>query len=386
LDLELLRSDSDDFDPPVINSVDLRSLGGGGVAVTVDASDPGGLDRIVVLVIGSGGITSTEILDLSDPVVVTDGSFTLNVADVGADDAIIIMTADIGGNVVTTTGKGAGGASLISVDAGPDQAYTPGVPGVPGVPVSFVTTVFGCSDLTEPVSFVWNFGDGASETGILAPSELATVDVTVDAFGNCAFGVEHTYSSSAPPATVATVKVTDAAGGVGVDDVLLVRCGDPSGDVVASNDPTLDLTNADLVGCSVSNTSTTMSIGIRVAGAISDNFQYRVRLDIGTFEVDPDTGEKVLISPEPDGIADRNLKFDAGKVTGLPSLQVTPILGGDGLTVVGLEYTFSLADINKGVGDLVRWSAETQAGVKATGETGKVDNMPDSGLFGVVLR
>ncbi len=123
-----------------------------------------------------------------------------------------------------------------------------------------------------------------------------------------------------------------------------------------------------------------------MAGNISDDFKYRVRLDIGTFVVDPETGEKVLVSPEPDGIADRTLQFDAGKVTGLPSLQVLPILSSDGRRIVGLEYVFSLADINKGGGDYVRWSAETQAGVKATGETGKVDNMPDSGLFGVVLR
>ncbi|MEE8347880.1 MAG: PKD domain-containing protein [Dehalococcoidia bacterium] len=378
LTLELLRcSASSDTDPPVVNSIDLRSIDDTTVEVTVDASDPGGIARIVVLRIGVGVMVSTE-LSLSGPLP-TDGSFILIVADVGPDDALTIQVADGSCNTASATGKGAGGVSLVSVDAGPDQAYAP------GVPVSFVTTVFGCSDLTEPVSFVWQFGDGESETGILAPSELATVDVTVDAFGDCAFGVEHTYSSSAPPAPTATVKVTDAAGGVGVDDVLLRRCGDPAGDVAASNDPTLDLTNADLVDCSVSNTSTTMSIGIRVAGEISDNFKYRVRLDIGTFEVDPDTGEKVLVSPEPDGIADRNLQFDAGKVTGLSSLQVIPILGGDD-TVVGLEYTFSLADISKGVGDLVRWSAETQAGVKATGETGKVDHMPDSGLFGVVLR
>jgi hypothetical protein len=377
--VELLRCPvSIDSTPPVIHSLDLRSIDDTTVEVTVNASDPGGIARIVALRTGDGVMSSTD-LSLSPPLPTT-GSFSLTVTDVGPDDAITVHVADGHCNTVGATGKGSGGVSLISVDAGPDQAYTP------GVPISFVTTVFGCSDLTEPVSFVWHFGDGASETGILAPSELATVDVTVDAFGNCAFGVEHTYSSSAPTVTTATVKVTDAAGGVGVDDVLLRRCGDPAGDVAASNDPTLDLTDADLVDCSVSNTSTTMSIAIRVAGNISDDFKYRVRLDIGTFVVDPETGEKVLVSPEPDGIADRNLQFDAGNVTGLPSLQVLPIRTSDGRRIVGLEYVFSLADINKVGGDHVRWSAETQAGVKATGETGKVDNMPDSGLFGVVLR
>lgn len=217
LTLELLRCPaSSDTDSPVVNSIDLRSIDATTVEVTVDASDPGGIARIVVLRIGVGVMVSTE-LSLGDPLP-TDGSFILTVADVGPDDAFTIQVADGNCNTVSATGKGTGGVSLVSVDAGPDQAYTP------GVPVSFVTTVFGCSDLTEPVSFVWHFGDGASETGILAPSELATVDVTVDASGNCAFGVEHTYSSSAPPAPTATVKVTDAAGGVGADDVLLSSC------------------------------------------------------------------------------------------------------------------------------------------------------------------
>jgi len=101
-----------------------------------------------------------------------------------------------------------------------------------------------------------------------------------------------------------------------------------------------------------------------VDGTISADFQYRIRLDT-----------------QADGVPDVHLKYNDGKVTGLANLVVTVNADGKGLT-----FSFPLADVGLVSGDHILWWSETQAGVKATQETGIVDNMPDSGFFGYVLR
>ncbi len=348
LDLELLRSASDDFQPPLVSSISLTEVDETTVGVNVEASAGlSGVAEIVVLIIvdngESGTLTSVSSGPLSGP-----GPFTVEVPAFPADASVVVQVVDGDGDVATLTAKAAGGYSLISVDAGPDQAFSP------VVPTTLRATVFDFASIlseSDTVSYMWDFGDGTSESGLLAIGGVPTEIVTVDVDGNATFSVEHQYSGPAE----ATLTVSDANGGVGQDDVLLRLCGDPT-DAVN--------TDADLVACSVDNTDTTMTIALTVAGQVTDQFQYRVRLDI---------------DDQPDGTPDVLLKYSDGKVTGLPSLTAT-------VSDDEVRFEFSLADIGRGSGDHIQWFGETQAGVKAEPETGKPDYMPDASFFGYVLR
>ncbi len=353
LTFELLRSATatTDYQPPTVSSIDLSASGNTSVTVTVGVSDPSGIARIIVLTTHSGNATATS---LNLPHLPQNGQFTLTVPYTSGDQ-LVIQIVDGAGNVASFTGKGAN-MSVVPVNAGPDLGYTV------GMPVNFKAVIANFSSLTAPVSFIWKFGDGAELIGRLAPEETRTVDVTIDADGNGIFVVQHTYNTDSAPLhqVTANLKITDANGGIGTDAVVVRHIWDPQGDTVA--------TDADLiVGGYVINNTTSMTITIPVAGAISTatDRQYRIKL----FSL-------------VDGSTIAHLRYDSGsgKSTGLPSLQVT--LSSDGKE---LRYTFNLTDIGKAKGDYIGWAAETQDGVKATEGVGKVDNMPDSGLFGYLI-
>ncbi|OGO39855.1 MAG: hypothetical protein A2147_04440 [Chloroflexi bacterium RBG_16_57_8] len=184
---ELQRSSSDDWLPPQITAVDLEDAGGGNVAVSVSASDPGGIARVVVFRI-NGELTMHEAIQ-------SGGDYTVNVPWT-TEDKLIVQVRDGAGNVATYTGKGAG-LSLIAVDAGPDQSR------IIGEPVTFTANVTGFAGLVKPVFYTWDFGDGTTESGILTTSD---------------FTVTHAYASTLRQVK-ATLKVTDSDGGIGVDAV-----------------------------------------------------------------------------------------------------------------------------------------------------------------------
>ncbi len=359
LGLGLLRSSSDDFQPPLVSSVSLSQIDDTTVAVNVEASDDfSGISQIIVLLIArdgsSGTVTSIASGPLSGP-----GPFTVEVPDFPADADLVLQVIDGANNPATLTAKAAGGFSLISVDAGPDKVFTP------GLPVQLTATVSEFTDLTPPISFQWDFGDGTFDSGLLAPEEARTVDVTVDGAGNATFTVEHIYAAGTPSLLTATLKVTDADGGVGLDDVsLMLRC-----------DPTDALSaDADLIGCHVDNDATTVTVAMRVEGTISNDSQYRVLMDVGTF----DNKTKTFRDPL-DGNPDFLLKYDGGSATGLVSLSAE-VEGSE------LRFSFDLAEIGRTSGDHIQWFGESQAGVPSEPETGKLDNMPDTGFLGYVLR
>ena len=182
----------------------------------------------------------------------------------------------------------------------------------------------------------------------------------------------HTYTNIG--ARTVTVRVTDKDGGSGsATFTVTVPCIDPSGDIAAGVSP-----DGDLVACGMSNDATTMTIVIQVTGKISDDFQYRVGLDIGTYGVDA-SGNKVLLSRTPDGVADLKLRYDDGKATGLSSLRAS--VSGNELT-----FTFNLADIGRTSGDLILFYVETQQGNAGTAQNvGIADTMPDTWSFGYLL-
>ena len=324
LSLELMRSTSNDWQPPVINSVDFRGVNDTTVAVTVNASDPSGIARIVVLRISNGSLSPTSLV-LNSPLPAS-GAFTLNVPFT-AGDTILVEVVDGAGNISSATGKGAT-FSVIKVDASIDQV------GAPGQPVVLRAAISGFETLTKPVSYLLDFGDGTFADGQTTVAN---------------FTVQHTYASAIRQAT-ATLKITDAGGGVGVDKVLLIF--DASSDIGAIS------SNGDLVGGSAWIDSTSMTIVLRVTGLITDDFQYRVRIEA------------------PTGSA--HLRYDGGKVTGLPGL--TGSATGNQLTL-----RFNLADLGLRSGDTIQLYTETQDGVKATQGAGNVDRMPDTGSITYVL-
>ncbi|MDP3879300.1 MAG: PKD domain-containing protein [Dehalococcoidales bacterium] len=188
---------------------------------------------------------------------------------------------------------------------------------------------------------VWDWGDGTSSIGDVSETN-----------GSGTVTGSHIYTRLGT--FTVTLTVTDKDGGVGqsVFQYINVHAWDPEGD-----SPSPD---GDLISGFISNNSTTMTISLRVSGNITDQFQYRVYLDLSG-------GLPLLI------------KYHDGKLTGLSSLQA--VVNGNELT-----FSFSLSDIGKISGDSIAVSMETQAGIKATASAGKADYMPDAGTFRYIIR
>ncbi|MDP2731099.1 MAG: hypothetical protein Q8O55_11560 [Dehalococcoidales bacterium] len=344
LKIEYLRGASE-WQPPVVNGMDLRRVDDTTVSVTVNAADPSGIKGVLVLSIGDGSLEPAR-LDLSEPLP-ESGLFTVDVS-YAEGNGLLVQVWDKYGNIAYFTGKGAN-MSIIDVDAGIDQGYAP------GKPVNFRSVVAYDEKPEVPVSYIWDFGDGTATSGLLLPDSFGSDNTTV-------FIVSHTYNytdEDAPAEINATLKVLDANGGIGTDDVLLNRIWDTESDATADAYGN-SLGSANLIRGYVEVVGDNMNIGIRVAEDITADYQYRIKLNTqsgNTF----------------------HLKYNDGRLTGLGSLSYT--LPGDGWLVL----TFSLADLNLGNDYYIQWFAETQAGVQATSEKGIVDNMPDSGVFGYVL-
>ncbi|MBI4188661.1 MAG: PKD domain-containing protein, partial [Chloroflexi bacterium] len=195
LGFELLRSSSDNWQPPVIRGVDFRPVNDTTVGVSVDVGDHRGIARIVVLRISNGGLSPTSLV-LAAPLP-TSGIFTLNVP-FASGDTIIAQVVDKDGNVATATGKGAN-MSLINLNVNPNVTVNE------NSPVTLEAGVAGFGSLTGPVFYIWNFGDGTSTSGITT---------------NGVISVQHTYPDDNPTGTPfddypTMVKVTDSAGGIG---------------------------------------------------------------------------------------------------------------------------------------------------------------------------
>jgi hypothetical protein len=336
LDFELLRSTSLDYEPPVINGIDL-GLSGGVINIGVAAGDSGsGIARIVVLVFRNNEIISAQLVVGELP---QSGYFTMAVPGTAAD-RMVIQVADGAGNVTTATGKG---AYLHAIDAAiqPDQCISE------GYAVAIAGTIRDFANLTGPVFYTLSFGDGQSASGVL-PADADYFEV--DENGDAIFTVEHTYTDF-NQAFAIRLKVTDSDGGIGVSRVTLLL--DLKGD--ANSDILGHLPDADFVGGQVTNDGTTMTIVVRVDGAVTGEYQYRVT------------------------VGNALLKYSEGKVTGVKSLKAV-------VDQSELRLTFDLADLKLKAGDQVSLVFETQAGVPGTDSTGFVDRMPDSGSFLYIIQ
>ena len=119
--------------------------------------------------------------------------------------------------------------------------------------------------------------------------------------------------------------------------------------------------NVDFVGCKVTNTATTITIAVRVAGTITDDSQYRLNLKTTSFN--------------------GQLKYNAGKVTSpLHSLVVTRPDASE------LDFTFNRSEVGLSGSGALQWSAEAQQGIPGQPSVGFPDDMPNSGYFLYVVR
>ena len=204
LGFELLRSTSGDWQPPVVSSVDLHALGNGTVDITVSANDYGsGIKQIVVLKIGNNTISTLESLLLTEPFP-ESGEFTINIPDPeGA--ALVIQVVDGADNVTYATGKGAN-LSLIDIDTAATRTVDE------NTQIELVASVTNSDEsLNPPFSYIWEFGDDSFAGGqAVYNDELNIWEIKV----------VHTYPDDNPTGTpsddyTTTLKVTDAAGGIG---------------------------------------------------------------------------------------------------------------------------------------------------------------------------
>jgi hypothetical protein len=360
--VRIYRSDSADFRPPIIEGVQLiEGASGGGIVISVDASDSGtGVGEVVAVRYRNGVVSSAS--QLIDEPLPSSGTFTVEFADFDADDQFVVHVIDGAGNVATDSAKG-NLIHFIEVDAGPDQFVAA------EQPVTFTGMVFEFGPnadndgLFEPVEFQWSFGDGLTLSGALSADNPDLDSFSVDGDGTATFQVTHTYSANVSGLLEATLFIEDGAGSTGLDTANIYVCGDPR-DVNLSEAASVDPTQADLVGCDVEVDGDAMTITLFTDGALevggtptTGNISYRLRVGLAT-----ETSAKQLM-------------WRDGSATGMKSLEV--VVDGN-----SISFTFSLKELGKkgqGANAAVVFSAETRAGVESTGGAGLLDQLPDGG-------
>jgi len=366
LNMEVLRSTSTDFIQPTIKEVDIRVPGDGTAQLTVDTFDPNGSIREIVLLVMRNG-TTTKI---ESGIVSGRGPYTLNIDNFTDSVNLLLQVVDEAGNIAIWVGKGVN-VRGIEVNAADSILYST------LSETKFTSTIKDFSMLMEEadsMNYTWEFGDGIFKTGLLAvkdagnniilnPNQDTDLNISLDqSTGIATFTVPHQYTIAGN--FTAEIKVTDSFGGVGNDIVQMQACSD-----------TVDMSlpeDGDLIGCSVTNNGSNVTVQLQVEGDISNSFQYRLYFDLGGSGNDP----------TPDGKPDLTMKWDNGNVTN--SGKLTSLAG----TLVNsdtLEFSFDLKE-TKFKGNWFKWQAETQSGVPGAPSTGFVDQMPDGVMFNYSLQ
>ncbi len=287
-----------DFTPPTITRQDVLAIvGSPDVTLTLDAADASGLREAIALVYedldGSPGGAGQAVQFTTGDISATPGPHTL-VLPGALGKLISIQYIDGAGNLLLKSFKGK------LFEAIPVAIQTSAI--ATGGATSIVVSIGSFASLSAPVLTV-DFGDGTSETFQLVDASGAPAPIVqLQPDGSALATVSHLYTDPSG-GSVTVVATVSAQGAGGSDTALLATCTDPIGD--------FGIAAGDIVACSFGSDGTHVTYGLFLRGAISDDFQYRVRLP---------------------ALGDTLLEYKRGRATGPSSvgLVVTPS-GPEGL-------------------------------------------------------
>ena len=343
LSFNLTSSDSPDFTPPAIESIDIFKNKNGTVNITIEANDESGIDSIVILSYANDTVSVVDNIAYTHSS--ETGEYTVTINNPEVDAALAIQVVDRAGNVAFATSKGNNMKMLdINVTVPPEV--------VENAPFTLSAEILHYSSLIEtgPVFFTWDLGDGTVVRGSSLDDKISD---------NGIIQIQHTYPGLYPPEAsgydiVNKLKVTDSTGGIG-NVVSIVKVLEDWWTDNAS-DPYPD-PNGDLDRATMGNNDTDVTIILEVTGNITDDYQYRVT-------VTTPSGDKTLI------------KYSNGSITGVKAIDFAGPWEGT------LIIKFALSELgNVSSGDVLEVYFETQAGVKAKQQEGFPDRMPDEGVF-----
>ena len=355
MSIELLRSASSDYNPPIIDEVDFSNNGDGTRSISILARDASGISKVSLLVDVNG-----TLFTIPNSVISRTGRHTIEIPSFINGTRITIQVVDNAGNVTHWTGKG---ASIHNIQVKAEKDIRLSNPEA----TQFSATIFdfaGLLDESESIFYRWEFGDSSFDFGKLATDGTESPGVIIDKQGNATFSVEHQYPDNRD--FTATIKIFDAFGGIGTDKTRIKYCGDKA--------DFANIPNIDLIACHATNpNANNISITISVAGGIVTSNLYEVYLD---YEGTAGAGS------EPDYVTDLELTYQNGVSSGLHSLVVTPLdVNGDGILET-LQFDFDLNDIEF-EGDKFNWLAEAYA---SSQRPVVIDYMPDEGYFNYTLN
>ena len=326
------RSDLDgDFQPPQVLQQDLlANPDTGDVTATFTATDASGMREIIALIYedddgvpgGPGSVTSVPIPVSGTTAVATQilpGAYRKRLA---------FQYVDAAGNVTAKTLKG----SLLQ-----------------SIEVNIATSVFNTQGQTLIIVQIENFdtllapymtvdfGDNTERLVLeLTNADGTPKDIVSLQDGNATITLSYDYSGYTEPQVTVATEVR-ASGAQGRDEATLFACSDPIDALIA---------DGDIVACGVDLLGDQILVDLYVAGNISNNVSYRLRI--------ADTNQQI--------------KYGAGAITAPNKLkaQVSP-LGSD-----GLRFSFRASQAGYS-GGAFGFQLSTQDGVSGGASAGTVD-------------
>ncbi|MFC1899139.1 hypothetical protein ACFLXP_02270 [Chloroflexota bacterium] len=273
----------------------------------------------------------------------TNGSGTLSASHVYLDDplgedddyqlSIELTDKDGGTDNFNTSITVLNVAPTISLEEITNPLFT-------DVPFTLTGTVFDPGILDIHTAQI-DWGDGITET---IPLEQIN--------GSGTFTFPHVYAVHGYYNIMLTITDDDLGEGSATQSVkVIARWTDP--------EDYQDNINGDLIVEMIDNDENTMTITMGVAGVITDEFQYRVKLHI----------------VETNSVS--HIKYDNGKVTGVVGAKAFIDLTNPSL----LHITFRMDKIGAGSGYHIELTSETQSGIPGAPGAGIPDVMPDEGVF-----
>ena len=356
--VKVLRSTSTDFTKPQINTVDPQISDLGNVVYYVDAIDESGIQEIILTI-----YLDNSIKTITSGLLSGDGPYAIELSPEDSQLALnnntSITVIDGASNTAVSSSKGRGMEQVIvTID---ESTLFSSIS--PKTLTATITDYALRKAVAHSMTYVWDFGDGQYETGVVFNKNNNDGDDDFDYInpelienpddGTATLTTTHQYTTDEN--VKVKFKVTDSSGGIGSDELNLQYCGD---DVRAPDSPISP--DGDLVGCDTTSADTQVTILVQVDGVISPDYQYRLFLDYTN-----------------DGQDDLKLVYDNGSITKTRKVDnLTATADGQVLTV-----SFDLAPTGWTPDIPLHWRMETWSGVKKGKTVGYADAMPETGYF-----